>query len=270
MASNATITTGPTATGTGTARTAATAATATATTADRAERPLRADAVRNRARILCAAREVFSIRGLEVTLDDIAAQAGLGTGTVYRRFANRESIVEAIFEERIGETLAVLERCLADPDPWNGFVTLVRTVCAEVASDRGMREVMISTSYGLNRVAQVREQLISRMRLLVRRAQESGALRPDADAADVPALFLMIGTIADFAGDLSPRIWERYAQFFIDGLRSDPRRAGWPPADIPAALDEDQMSVAMGSWRPIGARPARDARGGDATGAVAP
>lgn len=232
---------------------APTATTVTATTASApGERPLRADALRNRARILTAAREVFSARGIDVTLDDIAAHAGLGTGTVYRRFANRESIVEALFEERIEESLAVLERCLADPDPWNGFVTLIRTVGAELAGDRGMRQVMLGSSYGLDRVARARERLISRTRLLVRRAQEAGALRPDADAADVPALFLMVGTIADFAGDLSPHIWERYAEFLIDGLRNDPGRAGWPAPDIPGALTEDAMHEAMGSWRPTG------------------
>ena len=77
------------------------------TLADTPERPLRADAERNRRRILAAAAEVFADRGLDVSLDDIAAAAGVGVGTVYRRFPNKDSLIDALFEEKMGRVIAL-------------------------------------------------------------------------------------------------------------------------------------------------------------------
>src|SRR5829696_8551949 len=108
-------------------------------------RPLRADAERNRARILAAATEVFAERGLDVTLDDIAAHAGLGVGTVYRRFADREALVEALFDERMQATIARLNAALQAPaeDAWEALVGVIRETCEAFARDRGLRQVML-------------------------------------------------------------------------------------------------------------------------------
>jgi len=87
------------------------------------ERPLRRDAERNRQRILLAAAEVFTQRGLEATLDDVARQAGVGVGTVYRRFPDKESLVAELFADRIDAMVAVAEQALAAPDPWQALVS---------------------------------------------------------------------------------------------------------------------------------------------------
>ena len=84
------------------------------------ERPLRADAERNRRLLLDAARELFAERGLGVTLDDIAHRAGLGVGTAYRRFGSRAALIDALFEERLGEIVAVAKESLEVEDPWEG------------------------------------------------------------------------------------------------------------------------------------------------------
>src|ERR1700761_4755874 len=86
------------------------------------ERPLRKDAERNRQRVLDAARELFAERGLGVSLDDIARHAGVGVGTVYRRFPDKEQLIDALFEERIGEMLSAAGESLEMPDPWLALV----------------------------------------------------------------------------------------------------------------------------------------------------
>src|SRR5438270_2551864 len=86
------------------------------------ERPLRKDAERNRRRILDAAAELFTERGLGVTLNDIAHHADVGVGTVYRRFPNKELLIDALFEDRLAEFAKLAEDALTDSDPWHGLV----------------------------------------------------------------------------------------------------------------------------------------------------
>src|SRR5690349_10234156 len=92
------------------------------------EKPLRSDAARNRERILVAAEEVFATRGLEATLDDIAAHAGLGVGTVYRRFANRDELVDALFAEKLNVVAARARAVLDEPDSWVAVRRLLETM----------------------------------------------------------------------------------------------------------------------------------------------
>src|ERR1700680_1616117 len=103
-----------------------------------AERPLRKDAERNRQRILEAARELFTEQGLGVTLNDIAHFAGCGVGTVYRRFPDKEQLIDALFEERVGELVACAEAALSNPDPWEGFVGFLEYGLRLQAQDRGL------------------------------------------------------------------------------------------------------------------------------------
>src|SRR3954452_2459805 len=108
-----------------------------------AARPLRADAERNRARILAAAAEVFAERGLDVSLDDIAAAAGVGVGTVYRRFPDKDALIDALFEDKIRAVAERLQAAVAIEDPWEAFETFMRGVCASHAADRGLKEAML-------------------------------------------------------------------------------------------------------------------------------
>jgi AcrR family transcriptional regulator len=88
-----------------------------------AGRPLRRDAARNRQRILRAAAEVFTEHGLQASLDDVARHAGVGVGTVYRRFPDKEALAEALFEERLAALVGLAEQALAEPDAWVGLVS---------------------------------------------------------------------------------------------------------------------------------------------------
>lgn len=209
-----------------------------------AARPLRRDAERNRQRILRAAAEVFTTRGLQATLDDVARQAGVGVGTVYRRFPDKESLAEALFEERIGEVVALAEQGLADPDSWEGLVSFLRNAGDLLASDRGLREILMSATYGKNRVDRGKARMAPLVGALVERAQRDGKLRADLQATDMPFFELMLATAAEYAADVKPAIWLRYLAIIVDGLR--PARDGVTPLPV-AALEPDEMAKVMGS-----------------------
>ena len=221
-------------------------------TAPRQSRPLCADALRNRAKILQAAAEVFAERGLEVTLDDIAHHAGVGVGTVYRRFADREALVEALFDDRMKVMLQRMRDAMEDPDPWHGLLGFVESTCALLASDRGMRQVMLSSTYGQGEVAQCRDEFGILGEQLVTRVKATGMVRPDFEVTDIFVLFLLIGTVTDFAGEFAPQLWRRYFDIMVDGMRAQP---GQDPAPALApTLDKQKLDSAMRCWRPFGRR----------------
>src|SRR5581483_6689826 len=141
------------------------------------EKPLRKDAERNRQRILDAARELFMERGLGVTLNDIAHHAGVGVGTVYRRFPDKDQLVDVLFEERLAEMVAMMEAALAEPDPWDGVAGFLEGALALQARDRGLKDLMLGSPDGLERVARFRAQLMPLGVRLIQRAIDAGALR---------------------------------------------------------------------------------------------
>ena len=106
---------------------------------------LRADAQRNRERIVEAARQVFAEDGLDASLNEVARRAGVGVATLFRRFPTREDLIAATFAHPMAEYAALTETALADPDPWHGFCDYVRAVCAMQAGDRGFTDVLTQT-----------------------------------------------------------------------------------------------------------------------------
>jgi AcrR family transcriptional regulator len=198
-------------------------------------RPLRKDAERNRQRILNAASQVFAQRGLDASLDDIADCAGLGVGTVYRRFPNKEALVETLFEQRIEQMIELAERAAAERLPWNGFAAFLREAAALHAKDRGLQEVMLSGSYGQKRVAAARDRLLPAVECLVSRAQAEGTLRPDFRSTDIPILLKMVGCVVDYTSRINPDAWRRYLELLLDSLRTVDGRSPLPVAALTAA-----------------------------------
>jgi AcrR family transcriptional regulator len=211
-----------------------------------AARPLRRDAERNRRRILEAAAEAFAARGLTITMDDIAAHAGVGVGTVYRRFPQKDLLIEALFEERVAELVALAEVALHAEDPWEGLVGFLERAQALQASNRGLKELVLSTAHGRDRVACVRERLGPLTEGLVTRAQASGQLRADVDGSDLPLVQVMLGAVVDVTRDVAPDTWRRMLALMIDGLRASEPRTVLPSP----ALDAGQIDHAMRSWKP--------------------
>lgn len=183
---------------------------------DAPRRPLRADAERNRLKILAAAREVFAERGFAATLDDIAAHAGVGVGTVYRRFPDKDALIDALFEERLAGVAELGRRALAAEDPWEGFVSFLTEGAALQARDRGLKEAMVFR--GRDRASRARATIAPIATELVARAQAAGRLRADLEVLDVPIINMMVLSIADLTRDISPDSYRRMLQIVIDGL----------------------------------------------------
>jgi len=205
-------------------------------------RPLRRDAERNRQRILCAAAEVFTERGLDATLDDVARRAGVGVGTVYRRFPGKEALAAVLFTGRIDEMVAVARQACAAADPWEGLVSYLEYAVATLAGDMGLRQMLMFATYGQDQVAYAREQMRPVVGDLVTRAQRAGALRPDFSVTDVPMILFMLAAGAEYARSAQPDLWRRYLAMVIDSLR--PSREGTGPLPV-AALSPEDLEATM-------------------------
>ena len=208
---------------------------------ERRIRPLRRDAEQNRQRILRAASEVFTARGLQATLDDVARQAGVGVGTVYRRFPDKESLVDALFEEKFDALAAIAERALEAPDSWTGLVTLMEQAVAMLSGDRGLLQIMMYATYGRDRVHRARARMEPVVTRVVERAQRDGKLRADFRPTDVPFINFMLSLAAEYAAGVRPEIWRRYLALILDGMR--PGRAETTPLPGDALTPEETMSA---------------------------
>jgi AcrR family transcriptional regulator len=211
-----------------------------------AQRPLRADAARNRARLLVAARAVFAERGLDATMDEVARRAGVGVGTAYRRFRNRDELIAALFEERLGAFMAILDEALAEPDAWTALTRFFRDSMAMQAEDRGFRDLLLQSAASRERLHRFRMEIRPLIEDLVARAQAEGALRADVDGRDVLLVSLMVGAVAEFASDVDPELWQRALGLLLDGLAA--RRDG--ATELPVGpLGLEAADRAMAAWR---------------------
>nr|WP_296764729.1 TetR/AcrR family transcriptional regulator [Rhodococcus sp. (in: high G+C Gram-positive bacteria)] len=204
-------------------------------------KPLRADAERNRRRIIDAARELFASRGIDITLDDVAAHAKVGVGTVYRRFSCKEELIDGVFEQRLADMLAGAKTALRQDDAWDGFVMFLRGMCALISADKGFSEVVLGSEERCTGVATMREQIDPYVEQIVRRARESGQLRSDVEVNDLFPLVGMVGSAAEFTSSVDPENWKRYFTILLDGLRADPGAL----SDLPGrALTTDEVVLA--------------------------
>ena len=209
-------------------------------------KPLRRDAARNRERILAAAGDLFAQRGLGATLNDVAHHAGVGVGTVYRHFPNKSELIETLFRERVDEMVSIGEAGLADPDPWHGLITSMRLAMELQASDRGLHELVNEVPESLERVVHVRSRMLPIATELVRRAQDTGAVRPDVDPTDVVIAQLMVGAVLDASRGTSPELWRRYFDLLLRGLAAHPEQLG--PLGSPP-LAEPQLDAVMSTYK---------------------
>jgi AcrR family transcriptional regulator len=203
---------------------------------------LRKDAERNRQRLLAAASELFAERGLTVTLNDIAHRAGVGVGTAYRRFANKDEVIEALFQRRLEEVIAVAEAALNEPDAWQGLVTFLEQSLQMQFGDRGLTEIMNSPQLGRERVNQTRDRIAPLMTQLVDRAKEQRAVRPDFDQTDLIFIQLSLSAIIDSTRELAPDLYCRYLTMWLDGIRAGRLAV----TDLPApALSANETHAVM-------------------------
>jgi len=184
---------------------------------------LRADARRNRDKVLAAARRIMARQGLDAQMEEIARAAKVGMGTVYRHFPTKDDLVEALAGARF-ERLAELARdALEKDEPWEAFEEFMRSGAKIQTEDRALSEVLTSRPELMQGAAES-VGILDLTAKIMRRAQEAGALRPDAEPTDVPMVMCALaGTCRN--PKMDP---ERYMAIVIDGLRA-PGSSPLPP-----------------------------------------
>lgn len=200
-------------------------------------RRLRRDAETNRQRVLGAAGRLMAERGLAVPLDDIAAEAGVGIGTLYRRFPTRNDLIEALFEDRMAAYVADAEESLRLADGWDGLVTYLERTLARLIADRALSQILEHDPTS-GRAWAVRERLGPLAERLVERAKASGRLRPDFTVGDLIVVQRMLVEVGVSTDQVQPGVWHRYLDMTLDGLAA--ARGGPSPLDAPA-LSLDQV-----------------------------
>ncbi|WP_371573348.1 TetR/AcrR family transcriptional regulator [Streptomyces sp. NBC_01314] len=182
---------------------------------------LRADAARNRLKVLEAARIAFAETGHDAQMSDIARRAGVGVGTVYRHFPTKESLAQAIVEHRFQQVVLFLRtEVLPDPDPWNGIVRSFEYCATMQELDRGHIETVTVMVGGNKFDERAIAELNELTETVLRRAQAEGSVRPDLTAADMSPLYIGLAQVV-LAGVID---WRRYLDILLDGIR--PRRDG--------------------------------------------
>jgi AcrR family transcriptional regulator len=171
---------------------------------------LRADAVRNREKVLRAARVAFAESGYGVPLDEIAARAGVGPGTVYRHFPAKEALFEAVVTARLEDLVNDARARASAADPGEAFFGFLARVAAESAAKRDLPDA-------ISIAGSLRDDLNAALDLLLRRAQQAGAVRVDVRTADLTVL--LKGIFAGLAGTTDGALRELVFGVLADGLR---------------------------------------------------
>ncbi|MGW7400519.1 TetR/AcrR family transcriptional regulator [Streptomyces cyaneofuscatus] len=202
---------------------------------------LRVDARENRDRILRAAREAYALHGIDVPISAIARRAGVGVATLYRRFPTRASLITEAFAEQLAECAGVLDEALEDPDPWRAFCSVFTKVSAMQAADRGFTHAFLARFPDDASYAGERDRAEEGLALLVRRAKEAGALRPDFDVSDVVLALLANNGVANGAQAESAAASRRLVGYLLESFRARPDVKQLPP---PARLELDRLGGA--------------------------
>lgn len=189
---------------------------------------LRADARRNRRRILAAARSVFAERGIDAPMATVARRAGVGVATLYRRFPTRDALMRAAFAQQMETCAGALTEALADPDPWRGFQRLVETVCELQREERGFPAAFVAAFPDATREhTRAREQAERDVTTLVRRAQAAGALRPDFHPSDLAmALLSHCALVTALSDDRAAS--RRLVAYLLQSFRADAAHGALP------------------------------------------
>ena len=168
-------------------------------------RTVRKDVLRNRALLLESADAVIREHGMDLSLNAVAHHAGVGVGTVYRHFPDREALIKAMFEQRVDRVYEIMSSHVKDEDPVEGLRAAVFEICQMQATDRGVWEVASAGGGESNREI-VQTRLLPTARKLVRRANATGRLRVKFEANDLPVLLWTGGALHAYLGACHPRL----------------------------------------------------------------
>ena len=192
---------------------------------------VRKDAARNRDRLIDAARTVFAERGIEATLDDIAREAGVGTGTAYRHFPNKKVIAAEILAEATQQIATDAEDALSIDDPWDAIAAFFENTAGRLAADRGLYQILAGQG-DVDDKTRIWPHIVDGVTRLFDRAKEAGVIRADAEPEDAAVLFAMLGVT------FPNQAWPRYLALLLDGLRAIERPELPCPPPAFATLDD--------------------------------
>ncbi|WP_233211099.1 TetR/AcrR family transcriptional regulator [Mycobacterium sp. shizuoka-1] len=204
-------------------------------------RPLRADAERNRERIVSAAARLFAEHGLSVPLEDVARSAGVGVATLYRRFPTRTDLAIAAFERNMTAYEDAVGKALNNPRAWDGFRDLVFELCALQASDPGLRALLSTAFPASSAIEQRAADAVDKVGQVIANAQREGRLRPDVGVGDLVVTLLANAGVLEATREHAPDAWRRFAALMVDSFRVGPHGA-LPP---PTPAEELRCSIAM-------------------------
>lgn len=189
------------------------------TTEQHAVKQLRADARRNRERILEAAKDVFGEQGADAQMDDVARRAGVGVGTVYRHFPNKDVLMGELVTEKFRTFTEQGREALEEKDAWKGLCGLLERTAEHMSENVALQDALRTTSAAFEYAEPARLELNAVLDRLVKRAQREGKLRKDLKTDEIG--MLMGGLCASMSGPpLVQRDWRRHLQILIDGLRA--------------------------------------------------
>jgi len=180
---------------------------------DAQQRPMRRDAVRNHQLVVAAAREVLREHGTDASMELIASRAGVGIGTLYRRFPNKEALVDEIAGQMLVELVGEARQALALPDG-TGFEAFVRALGVWISEHREYAGKLVGRSK-----ASCLEQLRDLLGGLIAQAQQHGRLSPDVSLGDVMALAWGLRGVVETTSAAAPDAWQRFADIYLAGLR---------------------------------------------------
>ena len=174
-------------------------------------RVLRADAQRNRDAVLEAARKLFAEHGNDAQMDEIARKAGVGVGTVYRHFPNKEALIEALIQRRFERIAEKATEALEQDDPWEAFCELMRWSAEYSADDRALSE-LLSQRPASGRASAAKSGLVDTTEKLIRK---------DVVVEDVPTIMCGLGSVIGAHEESMPALnWERFLALLLDGMRA--------------------------------------------------
>jgi AcrR family transcriptional regulator len=206
-------------------------------------RALRRDAQRNRERILAAARSAFAEHGLELGVDEVARRAGVGTGTLYRRFPTKRALLAAVCRERFDELAELAREARQADDAWDGFAGFVRDLVRLQAQDRGVQTLLAARLVDDPALTRSRQALAPLVQQLVERAQADGSLRRDLTPEDLVTMLCGCGRVVELTVEQAPDYWKRHVALLLDGLRA----SAATPLPGPA-LTGEQYEASMSGW----------------------
>ncbi|MGB9224156.1 TetR/AcrR family transcriptional regulator [Mycobacterium sp.] len=182
------------------------------------DRPVRADAARNRARVLEVAYETFAADGLSVPIDEIARRAGVGAGTVYRHFPTKEALFQAVIADRMRHLIDDGRALLESERPGQALFTFLQSMVLQWgAADRGLVEALAGIGIGIDSAApEAEEEFLSLLGDLLRAAQQAGTARCDVGVPEVKALLVGCQAMQSYNAELA----ERVTDVALDGLRT--------------------------------------------------